>query len=117
MPRIMPLAVMATLCIGGITPGHRGTVPPGDWTLVFPHPAVGKYEGLAFPDRQHGWVASASGSILVTSDGGATWAVQATGLGRLRSIDFLDPKHGFAGTLTGTLFSTSDGGATWTDIT
>src|SRR4051812_42389052 len=70
-------------------------VPPGEWLVIYPRPAVGKYEDFAFPDEKHGWLISASGTIFVTGDGGDTWAVQATGKGRLRSVDFLDAKHGY----------------------
>ena len=92
-------------------------VPPGEWSLVYAKPAVGKYEDFAFPDDKHGWLISASGTIFATADGGDSWTVQATDKGRLRSVDFLDAKHGFAGTLTGILYETTDGGATWNDIT
>jgi photosystem II stability/assembly factor-like uncharacterized protein len=88
-----------------------------NWTLVLDRPGNGKYEDFAFPDATHGWLASVRGDILHTTDGGSTWAVQASGMGSLRSIDFLDRKRGFAGTLSGKLYATNDGGATWTDIT
>src|SRR5256885_1785428 len=92
---LRPVALTALCVVIGAAPGP--VQPSGEWTLVYAHPAVGKYEDLSFPDAKHGWVASASGSILMTSDGGATWSVQTTGLQRLRSIHFLDVKHGFAG--------------------
>jgi photosystem II stability/assembly factor-like uncharacterized protein len=94
-----------------------GTPALDAWNLIYNRPAVGKYEDISFPDREHGWVVSARGDILTTADGGATWTVQASGLGPLRSVDFLDGKHGFAGTLSGKLYTTTDGGAVWTDIT
>jgi len=112
---LRPVALTALCAVLG--PSPRPTQPSGEWTLVYPHPAVGKYEDLSFPDEKHGWVASASGSILMTSDGGGTWSVQTTGLQRLRSIHFLDAKHGFAGSLAGILYETTDGGVTWVDIT
>lgn len=92
--------------------------PPGadNWTLAFARPAAGKYEDFAFPDTANGWLISASGVILHTTDGGASWNEQAKGNPRLRSIDFIDAKRGFAGTLTGKLLAITDGGATWTDI-
>jgi photosystem II stability/assembly factor-like uncharacterized protein len=124
MPRTRELlrwTTVACACAIGLAADSAAplsrTIPPGEWTLVHARPAVGKYEDLAFPDSLHGWVVSASGTIIATIDGGETWTVQASGLGRLRSIDFLDSKHGFAGTVTGTLYTTTDGGTTWTDIT
>jgi len=116
LTRIRPVAFVGC-CLTALGAGPRVAQPGGEWTLVYAHPAVGKYEDISFPDEKHGWVASASGSILVTSDGGTTWSIQAAGLARLRSIHFLDAKHGFAGSLAGVLYETTDGGATWIDIT
>lgn len=90
--------------------------PTDEWSLVYARPAVGKYEDFAWPDNNNGWLASASGFILHTSDGGKTWSEQAKGLGGLRSMDFLDKNHGYAGTLNGQLYETVDGGTTWKDI-
>jgi photosystem II stability/assembly factor-like uncharacterized protein len=84
---------------------------------VYNHPLPGKYEDFAFPTPTSGWLVSAVGEILHTSDGGATWTVQAKDKGRLRSVHFLDETRGFAGTITGTFWGTTDGGVTWTDIT
>jgi photosystem II stability/assembly factor-like uncharacterized protein len=89
----------------------------GAWTLVHERSIGGKYEDFAFPDGTHGWLVNAPGDILRTTDGGASWTLQARGMGRLRSIDFLDAHRGFAGTITGVLYSTTDAGATWTNIT
>jgi photosystem II stability/assembly factor-like uncharacterized protein len=87
------------------------------WNLVFDRPSAAKYADFAFPDPKHGWLVSGSGDIVHTSDGGVTWAVQATQKGFLRSVDFLDERRGFAGTLNGVLYATTDAGANWTDIT
>jgi photosystem II stability/assembly factor-like uncharacterized protein len=63
-----------------------------------------------------GWLVTARGDILHTTDAGATWTSQASGYLGLRSVDFYDDKHGFAGTLTGKLYATTDGGVSWNDI-
>ena len=110
-----PVALTALCAVMGSAP--QAEQAQGEWSLVYARPAVGKYEDISFPDAKHGWVASASGSILMTSDGGLTWSVQAAGLQRLRSLHFLDAKHGFAGSLAGILYETTDGGVTWNDIT
>jgi photosystem II stability/assembly factor-like uncharacterized protein len=89
----------------------------GAWSLVLDRPSTAKYADFAFPDPRHGWLVSGSGDILHTSDGGATWTVQASGKGLMRSVDFLDEKRGFAGTLNAILYATTDGGVTWTNIT
>lgn len=102
----------------GLSPARAQVPPaPNGWTLVYDKPFEGKYEDFAFPDAKNGWLISAAGEIFHSTDGGTTWASQATGKGRLRSIDFVDAKRGFAGTVTGQLHGTTDGGVTWTDIT
>ena len=116
--RLVAIAGLA-LAIGGArwdepTPP---TLAVDAWTLVYARPAVGKYEDFAFPNDHDGWLASAGGFILHTSDGGAHWEQQATGMPALRSIDFVNAKHGYAGALTGKLYETTDGGVTWSDIT
>jgi photosystem II stability/assembly factor-like uncharacterized protein len=89
----------------------------GDWTLIVDRPIAGKYEDISFPDTTDGWITTATGEIMHSSDGGRSWQVQARGLGVVRSVDFIDRKRGFAGTLAGTLYATIDGGVTWTNIT
>jgi len=89
----------------------------GTWTVVLARPITGKYEGMSFPDPQHGWVIAEEGVILHTADGGSNWVEQASGLGHLRSLDFLDNQRGCAGTLAGIMWHTEDGGLTWNDIT
>ena len=53
--------------------------------------------------------------ILVTTDGGAHWATQASGTTdtALLSVAFTDALHGWAGGYNGLILATSDGGAHW----
>ena len=81
---------------------------------------------VAFLDRDRGWAVGAGpegtagpdpvqgdpGVILTTSDGGATWAGQATTEGSLWSLAIVDGQNLFAGAAYG-LYSTHDGGGTW----
>ena len=70
-----------------------------------------------FADALHGWAVgqtNAGPSILVTSDGGATWRFQETTAGTLLAVDFLDSQEGWAVGSFGTTVHTTDGGATWT---
>ena len=70
-----------------------------------------------FADALHGWAVgqtNAGPSILVTSDGGATWRFQETTAGTLFAVDFLDSQEGWAVGSFGTTVHTTDGGATWT---
>jgi photosystem II stability/assembly factor-like uncharacterized protein len=78
---------------------------------------------VSFPDPDHGWAVGQNGRILATTDGGATWQVQVSGLEGadrsgasapvLRGVAFADARHGFAVGSPGLLLATSDGGATW----
>ena len=91
---------------------------------AIPDGVVRDLRDVAFVDRRHGWAVGASttappandisgvGVVLVTSDGGATWASQATTAGSLWSLAIVDRNTVFAGGGY-SLFSTRDGGATW----
>ena len=69
---------------------------------------------VTFPDDTHGWACGRFGTILHTTDGGATWSRQASPTRHtLSSIHFTDPKNGWAAGSKGTLVHTSDGGGTW----
>ena len=73
--------------------------------------------GISFPDASHGWAVGDAGTILATSDGGATWVAQDSGVtGGFASVSFPDASHGWAvgDGGYGFIVTTSDGGATWT---
>src|SRR5262249_38400098 len=55
------------------------------------------------------------GTILRTTDGGATWTPQSSGTTRfLRGVSFADANTGWAVGDGGTILRSSDGGVTWT---
>jgi photosystem II stability/assembly factor-like uncharacterized protein len=63
-----------------------------------------------------GWAVGAAGTILVTSDGGETWAAPTTPVPTthdLSGVAFADAGHGWAVGAAGTILVTSDGGETW----
>jgi len=73
-------------------------------------------ESLSFPSAQTGYLLRANGSVLKTSDGGATFdfagPVTQTATGGAADIFFTDDNTGFA--VTGdAVYRTSDGGNTW----
>jgi photosystem II stability/assembly factor-like uncharacterized protein len=87
---------------------------------------LNELSGVSFPDPSDGWVvgqdASMDGVILHTSDGGLTWAPQASQLGGpLAGVQFVDATHGWAvtdepGAGSGSndaVERTTNGGATW----
>ncbi|HEX4148832.1 MAG TPA: YCF48-related protein, partial [Pirellulales bacterium] len=78
---------------------------------------------VAFVDAEHGWAVGDWGTIWQTTDGGARWELQASGVGcRLESVQFVDAQNGWAAgglnhpysqTTHGVLLRTHDGGRTW----
>ncbi len=69
---------------------------------------------ISFPTETDGWACGRYGTILHTSDGGATWKPQTGGtIFTLSSIHFADAENGWAVGNEGTILHTSDGGATW----
>ena len=52
---------------------------------------------VSFVDKTHGWAAGGLGTILHTSDGGATWKEQETSVHfLLEKVLFVDREHGWA---------------------
>ena len=85
-------------------------------------PIWGRVNALAFVDADHGWAAAEDwgadgdtpqGTILVTGDGGRTWAPQITTAAVLTSISMDAGGSGWAFGAAGTALTTHDGGATW----
>ena len=65
-------------------------------------------------DIETAWVVGNAGTILATSDGGATWRAQSSGTSEdLQSASFFDVDNGLAAGANGTILRTTDGGSTW----
>nr|MCU0294777.1 YCF48-related protein [Candidatus Nanopelagicales bacterium] len=64
---------------------------------------------VAFTDTSHGWAVGDGGTILATSDGGATWTAQSSGTTEnvLYGVAFTDASHGWAVGGGGTILATS----------
>ena len=61
------------------------------------------------------WTVGAGGTILVSTDLGATWTPQTSGTSQdLRGVDFFDATYGVAVGAGGTLLRTTNAGVTWT---
>jgi photosystem II stability/assembly factor-like uncharacterized protein len=70
--------------------------------------------GVSFTDANTGTVVGDSGTILRTTNGGATWNPQSSGTTLpLRGSCFTDAYHGTVIGDSGTILRTTDGGATW----
>ena len=70
---------------------------------------------LDFVDSTTGWIVGSSGTVLTTTNGGATWQhlpppVPPT----LLAVDFLDTKTGWIAGSGGKIYATTNGGTYWT---
>lgn len=77
--------------------------------------ATGVY-AITFVDANNGWVAGASGTVFHTTDGGATWTIQHTGVNKVfNNISCSSTSFCMTTSDSGTAFVTTNGGLTWTD--
>ncbi len=66
------------------------------------------------PGTERGWLVGASGLILRTDDGGASWLMQKSGTDEeLVDVFFVDQMYGWIVGANGTVLKTADGGASW----
>ncbi|MBC9713605.1 oxidoreductase [Streptomyces sp. TRM66268-LWL] len=91
------------------------------WELK-PSGAEVRFRGLAAVSRSTAWVAGSKGTVLRTTDGGASWAnVSPPGAGELefRDIEAFDRKRAVVLAIgegeASRVFRTEDGGKTWTE--
>lgn len=69
---------------------------------------------ISFYDSGHIWISGNYGTILFSSDGGASWEKQESGVNvLLGNICFVNQEMGWAAGVKGTIIHTSDGGKTW----
>jgi photosystem II stability/assembly factor-like uncharacterized protein len=89
-----------------------GTPGPGWFLQCTP---TGAYLfAVSFVDADTGTVVGGSGTILRTTDGGATWVEQDSGTTNgLHGVSFTDANIGTAVGQGGIILRTMDGGATW----
>lgn len=79
-----------------------------------PLPPAASLRDVFFATPSRGWAVGDQGTILFTSDGGDTWAAQASGtLSTLTRVQFLSENLGWVVGSEGTILRTVDGGATW----
>jgi len=75
--------------------------------------------GVMAPDDDHIWIVGNYGIIYHSSDGGATWTKQQSGIKDAVLVDgiFLDNREGWVAGMFGTVLHTDNGGGTWTKQT
>ena len=70
------------------------------------------------PDGRRGWAVGDAGTIMHTSDAGASWAAQVSSTSfSLRAVWFTSSLVGYAAGFGGTVMQTQDGGVSWSRIT
>lgn len=106
------LIVLLTICAAtlAMTPAARAA----GWTAQTSGTTAMLFS-VDFVDSQHGWAVGDSGTILSTSNAGATWTVSTwpSPANGLLGVDFVDAQHGWISGLGGLIAVTADGGLTW----
>jgi photosystem II stability/assembly factor-like uncharacterized protein len=70
--------------------------------------------GVSFYNKALGWACGVSGTMIHTTDSGATWQAQASNVtNSLNWVIFPTPLSGWAVGTGGTIIATTDGGNTW----
>jgi photosystem II stability/assembly factor-like uncharacterized protein len=111
---LLAVALLAVLA-GGRPPDAHAALYAGNgsWAWQNPLPQGNHLGGLAFVDRHNGWAVGTAGTILHTTDSGATWTQQPSGTSEtLFAVRFTSPTTGWTAGAAGTILNTSDGGLT-----
>src|SRR5438094_8069889 len=89
----------------------------GQWSPVYSGTTSNLNRAILL-DSGTGFVVGDTGTILKSTDAGATWAPLASGTSTtLHGIYFLDPNEGVAVGDNAKILRTTDGGAAWQSIT
>lgn len=87
-----------------------------EWNQLADLPFAYRYDDIYFVNPDTGFVGGSAGTILKTTDGGASWKTLLYSSHYIRSLEFLTEEVGFAGTLSNVLYKTEDGGENWIQI-
>ena len=102
----------------------RMTTDGSDWTDLTPG-TFDDFYGVAFADQTHGWAVGerigtitpdypASGRVIGTTDGGASWTPQLSVSGEaINGVACADANSAWAVGNGGGIYATNDGGADW----
>lgn len=93
----------------------------GGWCRVYPRQARASLSSVRFADATAGWAVGEKGKIFRTTDGGASWVEQVSGMAATADRPFLtiqglmvfDRSTAWVRTNYSDLLYTSDGGASW----
>ncbi len=110
LPIVLVLAVLwpASGTLASVSTGD------GSWTWQNPVPQGNDLFAVRFTDPDSGWAVGARGLILRSTDGGANWTIQESGIRHsLFSIAARDNSTAVAVGSGGTILTTTNGGTTW----
>ncbi|MFE7648388.1 WD40/YVTN/BNR-like repeat-containing protein [Streptomyces phaeoluteigriseus] len=114
------LAVLTAVPAQAREAGPGGRAPA--WALKDTGASTVRFRGLAAVDRDTAWVAGTRGTVLRTTDGGASWRnVSPPGAADLqfRDVEAFDARHAVVLAIgegeASRVYRTDDGGATWTE--
>src|ERR1035438_6186947 len=84
------------------------------WTWQNPLPQGNSLRSVCFTDASTAYAAGDWGTILKTTNGGATWTLLSSGTTEyLASVFFPDASTGYVAGTGGTILKTTDSGITW----
>ncbi|MER6737326.1 oxidoreductase [Streptomyces puniciscabiei] len=114
-------AALAALTVPTAEAGPLGQGGP-HWAPKDPGTPQVRFRGLAAVDRHTAWLAGTGGTVLRTTDGGASWRnvspPGAAGL-QFRDVEAFDARRAVALAIgegeASRVYRTEDGGATWTE--
>ena len=124
-PIVTKMNPVAMTCDGAgrlwVVGSRTGIVSSTDRGKTWTPTTLGKdaiLSGVHFFDPQHGIAVGEFGSVAVTSDAGAHWALSAPLPEDFYpyAMYFRDRDHGWVSGVAGALFGTTDGGQTWAAV-
>lgn len=93
--RMLRLAVLAAaLLVLESGPAAAGHATSEGWSRLL---GTGTLEAVDFTDTSNGWIVGSAGTVRHTSNGGASWASQASGTTKTYlGVHFIDATTGYA---------------------
>lgn len=92
----------------------KSTDNGASWKNIYDGNSGDYFWSMKFVDKNTGWVAGRGGLIINTTNGGANWLTQNTGVNSdLININFVDSQTGWACGHDGVIIKTTNGGGAW----
>ncbi|GAA3886843.1 oxidoreductase [Saccharothrix violaceirubra] len=114
---LLAAALVVAVVFSGVAPATAGHEPT--WQLK-PTGVTAQFRGLSAVDHRVAWVAGSEGTVLRTTDGGASWASVGppdTSTLEFRDVEAFDARTAVVLSIgpgaASRIYRTSDGGKTW----